>query len=95
MRSPLASQESWVGWPRVVTGAAARILSMVMDIAGAFGRRSDCANGCQEQEQEKEGNEYQIDVAYAACLNGADPPFSRTALLAATWAVLEGSNAPA
>lgn len=33
MRSPLASTESWVGWPRVVIGAAARILSMVIDMA--------------------------------------------------------------
>lgn len=32
MRSPFASHESWVGCPRVVTGAAARILSMVMDM---------------------------------------------------------------
>jgi hypothetical protein len=28
---PLASAESWVPWPRLVTGAAARIRSMVMD----------------------------------------------------------------
>lgn len=33
MRSPLASMESWVGWPRVVAGTAARILSMVTDMA--------------------------------------------------------------
>jgi hypothetical protein len=34
MRSPFASHESCVGWPRDVAGAAARIFSISIDIAG-------------------------------------------------------------
>lgn len=65
-----------MGWPRVVTGAAARILSMVMDIARASVRRSDCANVCEQQSSSEEGkgNEQQIAVAYAACLMELAPP---------------------
>jgi hypothetical protein len=33
MRSPLGSVESCVGWPRVVVGDAANILSMTIDMA--------------------------------------------------------------
>lgn len=33
MRSPLASVESCVGWPRVVAGDAANIFSMAIDMA--------------------------------------------------------------
>lgn len=66
-----------MGWPRVVTGAAARILSMVMDIARASVRRSDRANVCEQQSssEESKGNEQQIAVAYAACLMELAPPF--------------------
>lgn len=67
-----------MGWPRVVTGAAARILSMVTDIAQASVRRSDCANGYQQQSSNKEGRTINSKWlwAYVACLDGADPPFS-------------------
>lgn len=44
-----------MGWPRVVTGAAARILSMVMDIAQASVRRSVCVNWYQQQSSDGEG----------------------------------------
>lgn len=44
-----------MGWPRVVTGAAARILSMVMDIARGSVWWFGCANGYQEQSSNKEG----------------------------------------
>lgn len=36
--SPLLSQESCVGWPRTVAGAAARIMSIVMDIVSHVSR---------------------------------------------------------
>ena len=29
IRSPLGSEDSWVGWPRVVVGAAAHMASIV------------------------------------------------------------------
>lgn len=88
-----------MGWPRVVTGAAARILSMVMDIARTSVQQSGRANGYQEQSSNKEGRAMNKRRLWRtqACLDGAGSPFSimrRAALPPATWAVLEGSNAP-
>jgi hypothetical protein len=40
IRSPLGSEESCVGLPRSVLGEAARILSMVIDMAGKRFRAS-------------------------------------------------------
>lgn len=41
IRSPLGSEESCVGLPRSVLGEAARILSMVIDMAGKRFRASN------------------------------------------------------